>query len=1280
MKILKIGGANLASLAEPFCVDFEAAPLATSGLFAISGPTGAGKSTLLDALCLALYGATPRLKTSRSGALVPDVGSDTVSSQDPRSLLRRGAGDGYAEVDFVGNDGLRYRARWSVRRARARAAGALQPAVMTLHRLPELIAIGATRTEVAAEIGLRIGLSFEQFTRAVLLAQNEFSAFLKTDENERGELLETLTGSVIYSTISRRAFERYRTEQDALRALTARLADQAPLTAEARAALDADSGAASAALAVLELRQHDLDQLARWQQAALALQQGELAAEQALAQAGADLDAATPRRRHLALLDAVDGARPLLAEAARLRLQQGQAHAALAAAEAELTRAADAEQQASLTHDGAAGALTHAEQALLEAAPALDQAKALDAALAVLMPTHAQAAAARAASAADAATAAAAAGQLATELATLRQHQADSAAWLLAHQALKALAQQWPRWDKLMQDAEQAQARLVALDRQRAGAEQAAAQAAEAAAAASGAAAAAALALQGAEQARQQATAALARLDLAALGARRAQLGDQRDQLGAARATWLELADLGRRQHAASTRLARAAGEAEQAATALAQADGAAAPLAAAAEQAEASLRAAELACADNVTDLRARLVEHAPCPVCGSADHPYRDASPALHAVLEQLRLQVGACRAALAANVARQASESARLSASRSQAAAHAEEADALVENVARLRAAWQAHPLATQLPAAQHDGAHDGESDAATAWFDQRLATLAAQLAGIEQAEQAARAAHGARDVAQQAFDRASLAHADSLALAATTRLAASAAQAGLAGVGDQASGAAEALVALLDDLEGAFDHADGNDHDIHNDHPRADGFDFGFAAAGGWRAAWQADPARFRARRRAEAEQFNGQSASLPAQQAALARLTAQQQAALAQATQAATLAAQAHTEYARLDDDVAARRRQRAALWDGAAVATVEARLRQAVDGARAALTASQARLEGARLAAARARATRAHGAAHGVAIGVEAGAADGAVAAWLDSFARRHPLLAAPASVDALAALLAVPAASRHAEQAALAALDSAGAAAQTVLSERRQRRASHREQAPAGNLDSLADDLAALAAQRKSASDAVGALRVAVAQDEQRRRDARAALAAIDRAQLVERRWGKLSELIGSADGKKFRNYAQQFTLDVLLGYANAHLRQLARRYSLERVGAGAGPSLGLMVRDQDMGGEVRGVNSLSGGESFLVSLALALGLASLSSNRVKVESLFIDEGFGSLDSETLRVAMDALDGLQALGRKVGVISHVQEMTERIATRIVVQPAGGGSSSVTVE
>jgi exonuclease SbcC len=112
---------------------------------------------------------------------------------------------------------------------------------------------------------------------------------------------------------------------------------------------------------------------------------------------------------------------------------------------------------------------------------------------------------------------------------------------------------------------------------------------------------------------------------------------------------------------------------------------------------------------------------------------------------------------------------------------------------------------------------------------------------------------------------------------------------------------------------------------------------------------------------------------------------------------------------------------------------------------------------------------------------------------------------------------------------------------------------------------------------------------------------------------------------------------------------------------------------------TLGLQVLDQDMGNEIRTVFSLSGGESFLVSLALALGLASLSSSRMQVESLFIDEGFGSLDPATLNIAMDALERLHNQGRKVGVISHVQEMTERIPVQIKVSKQNSGRSKVEV-
>jgi len=161
------------------------------------------------------------------------------------------------------------------------------------------------------------------------------------------------------------------------------------------------------------------------------------------------------------------------------------------------------------------------------------------------------------------------------------------------------------------------------------------------------------------------------------------------------------------------------------------------------------------------------------------------------------------------------------------------------------------------------------------------------------------------------------------------------------------------------------------------------------------------------------------------------------------------------------------------------------------------------------------------------------------------------------------------------------------------------------------------------------------------------------------------------------LSDLIGSADGKKFRVFAQSLTLESLLVGANTHLKELAPRYLLERV---PGHDLDLQVIDQDLADEVRSVHSLSGGESFLISLALALGLSSLASQEVRVESLLVDEGFGSLDGDTLEVALSVLDSLQATGRKVGLISHVPGFAERIGAQVIVTPLGGGRSSVRVQ
>jgi len=242
---------------------------------------------------------------------------------------------------------------------------------------------------------------------------------------------------------------------------------------------------------------------------------------------------------------------------------------------------------------------------------------------------------------------------------------------------------------------------------------------------------------------------------------------------------------------------------------------------------------------------------------------------------------------------------------------------------------------------------------------------------------------------------------------------------------------------------------------------------------------------------------------------------------------------------------------------------------------------------------------------------------------------------------------------------------------------AKVLLLEREQRLAEH-QALHNGNLDAeqLDSTLAALNQQLAEGEKQVAELRARQSED-QRRQEANAALALTTANAYEEwQRWARLESLIGSASGDKFRKLAQAYNLDLLVHHANVQLRQLVRRYRLKRGGS----MLGLLVMDTEMGDELRSVHSLSGGETFLVSLALALGLASMASSTLKIESLFIDEGFGSLDPESLQLAMDALDGLQAQGRKVAVISHVQEMHERIPVQIQVMRQGNGLSTLEVK
>ncbi|MHB8879997.1 MAG: AAA family ATPase [Thermodesulfovibrionales bacterium] len=173
----------------------------------------------------------------------------------------------------------------------------------------------------------------------------------------------------------------------------------------------------------------------------------------------------------------------------------------------------------------------------------------------------------------------------------------------------------------------------------------------------------------------------------------------------------------------------------------------------------------------------------------------------------------------------------------------------------------------------------------------------------------------------------------------------------------------------------------------------------------------------------------------------------------------------------------------------------------------------------------------------------------------------------------------------------------------------------------------------------------------------------------------AIEAQKKECRRWENLHELIGSADGKKYRNFAQGLTFEMMINHANRQLQKMTDRYLLIKNDA---QPLELNVIDNYQAGEIRSTKNLSGGESFIVSLSLALGLSHMASRNVQVDSLFLDEGFGTLDEDALETALETLAGLQQDGKLIGVISHVPALKERISTQIQVFTQAGGRSAIT--
>ena len=986
MKILAIRGRNLASLEGDFEIDFTVEPLLSAGIFAISGPTGAGKSTLLDTMCLALFARTPRTDQAKENNVkLQDVSNEQLSQSDPRFLLRRGTSSGFAEVDFMALNGHRYRTRWSVARARDKENGRLQNPRLALYNLDKEEEEQGTRSDLQARIIDLIGLTFEQFTRSVLLAQNDFSTFMKAEQGEKASLLEKLTGTELYSAISRQIFERNARAKEAFDLIQTRIQGIELLT-------DEEENDLRTRLAGTEKELQRVEKAKAEQQA---LQEAVRSIEQQIT---------IRQRQQKEAADKLVHATELLT-VARHEYEKGveeqqQSEARFKSLQQEILQA----RKLDIQLDTAIRDLSHSEQQLKNVMLRKEEAEKK------------------------------------YQAAVLRRRQgAEEIARLTAWRE---------RYKKKERIAEQLSALLLHLD--------------------------AASATRSGMEAAVRSIETL-RQEMAALNK---QLSDLQ-QTSANKQQALKRAEADYRNLEEELKAVDAPALDKQIEK-LRQ------------EREQLLIEQARLEASGNIKDLRGRLQDGQPCPVCGSTHHPFANQVPV--APVSALTLQL---------------------------------------QDLSNKKETYVAHTRhLTRL--------------------QQQLLQLHKELADSEAACKE---------------------------MAGKQQLAASRQEREEAIVKEQST--------LLTQSLSAADLLFGNSE---------------------WQKAWLQNPETFRKTLTDFARQWHENIEKLhqlerqeSAQKAECESLASFLPSLEKQAEESGQLHEKNRAAFSSLQAE-------RKKLLNGRSADSVEQEYIRRMEELKERLkklSATQTEQSGI--------ADQIRGIADQIAKDLTEASAD---------------LLRRKAALDKWTADY----------------LDSSGGEPLEVI------------------LSRYTQEKTELAFRLRTQTE--NKAKVSGLQEE------------LNVRRTESERWAKLNELAGSADGAKFRRIAQGYTLDILLNYANVQLRELTRRYRLERVPE----TLALQVIDRDMCDEVRTVHSLSGGESFLVSLALALGLSSLSSNRMRVESLFIDEGFGSLDAETLRVAMDALESLRTQGRKIGVISHVQEMTERIPVRVQVSRVGNGKSVVRIE